>query len=276
MEHTCVTLTMYNSEHVDEHVSLNVTETCVWLSMHACMAVHMCKGTHLVEPLDLPLLVVPLPGEWSQLLLQSLDLLPQLLSLSRPMLLVRLWGTDNSAWCGQGRSLCQPPRHGSARGLGDPQRVRQHSGHTQWREQARELQPGPSSTGRMEKQKLGGGPVLSPNSQPDHLLFKQIRTRKGAKKESKARDTQVWGKWPTVLGTGVGVGGGNMAHSPGAVGGQAALPRAHAQVRGPMASLASSISILDLARRSLRSKSRCFCSRSASSSVTCFCTAASF
>lgn len=40
--------------------------------------------------------------------------------------------------------------------------------------------------------------------------------------------------------------------------------------------LASSISILDLARRSFRSKSRCFCSRSASRSVTCFCRSASF
>lgn len=49
-----------------------------------------------------------------------------------------------------------------------------------------------------------------------------------------------------------------------------------AEPQGPAATLASSISILDLARRSLRSKSRCFCSRSASRSVTCFCRSASF
>lgn len=49
-----------------------------------------------------------------------------------------------------------------------------------------------------------------------------------------------------------------------------------AEPAGPGVILASSISILDLARRSLRSKSRCFCSRSASRSVTCFCASASF
>lgn len=47
-------------------------------------------------------------------------------------------------------------------------------------------------------------------------------------------------------------------------------------LQGSAVTLASSISILDLARRSLRSKSRCFCSRSASRSVTCFCRSASF
>lgn len=56
--------------------------------------------------------------------------------------------------------------------------------------------------------------------------------------------------------------------------GGAGLPEPNPQ--GPTATLASSISILDLARRSLRSKSRCFCSRSASRSVTCFCRSASF
>lgn len=49
-----------------------------------------------------------------------------------------------------------------------------------------------------------------------------------------------------------------------------------AEPAAPAVALASSISILDLARRSLRSKSRCFCSRSASRSVTCFCMSASF
>lgn len=37
--------------------------------------------THLVEPLDLLFLVLPLPGEWAQLVLQILDLLAQLLGL---------------------------------------------------------------------------------------------------------------------------------------------------------------------------------------------------
>lgn len=49
-----------------------------------------------------------------------------------------------------------------------------------------------------------------------------------------------------------------------------------AEFARPTVILASSISILDLARSSLRSKSRCFCSRSASRSVTCFCRSASF
>lgn len=57
-------------------------------------------------------------------------------------------------------------------------------------------------------------------------------------------------------------------------GGRSRPPQPNPQ--GPAATLASSISILDLARRSLRSKSRCFCSRSASRSVTCFCRSASF
>lgn len=54
----------------------------------------------------------------------------------------------------------------------------------------------------------------------------------------------------------------------------AGLPQLNLQL--PAVALASSVSILDLARRSLRSKSRCFCSRSASRSDTCFCTSASF
>jgi hypothetical protein len=36
---------------------------------------------YLVEPLDLLLLVLALPGEWAQLILQVLDLLVQLLGL---------------------------------------------------------------------------------------------------------------------------------------------------------------------------------------------------
>lgn len=49
--------------------------------------------THLVEPLDLLFLVLPLPGEWAQLVLQVLDLLAQLLGLCCQMLPVGLQGT---------------------------------------------------------------------------------------------------------------------------------------------------------------------------------------
>lgn len=48
--------------------------------------------THLVEPLDFLFLVLPLPGEGAQLVLQVLDLLAQLLGLCGQVLPVGLQG----------------------------------------------------------------------------------------------------------------------------------------------------------------------------------------
>lgn len=50
---------------------------------------------YLVEPLDLLLLVLALPGERAQLVLQVLHLLAQLLGLSSQLLLVRLQGHES-------------------------------------------------------------------------------------------------------------------------------------------------------------------------------------
>lgn len=55
------------------------------------------QGAHLVEPLDLLFLVLPLPGERAQLILQVLDLLAQLLGLRCQLLLVGLQGTRGSS-----------------------------------------------------------------------------------------------------------------------------------------------------------------------------------
>lgn len=52
-------------------------------------------STHLVETLDLLLLVLALPGERVQLLLQVLDLLAQLLGLCRQLFLVGLQGAQD-------------------------------------------------------------------------------------------------------------------------------------------------------------------------------------